>query len=330
LKSASSSISRATLNEKIKTYLNGLVHAYAVPNDETDKLARDLYTILIAPVESYLDRKLQLCFIPDDKLNFVPFAALISPSSSRYLLEDFRIQTASSATTFVASSDQARRMEGVKIERTLIVGNPDFDRTQFADLPNLPGAEREAREIADLYAGTPLQNRAAVASRVKSRLNLADVVHLATHAIPDEQSPLQSKLLFARDDAETLNAHHASAGFISASEIYAMKFPKTRLVVLSACETGIERAYRGEGAIGLARPFIAGGVPIVVASLWPVESEAAANLMISFHKHRKQDHVSTAEALHRAQLEYLHNQPHNSSKDYGWAAFVTIGGYANF
>jgi CHAT domain-containing protein len=117
---------------------------------------------------------------------------------------------------------------------------------------------------------------------------------------------------------------------LTAAEVYQTKLPRTRLVVLSACRTGIERAYRGEGAIGLARPFIAAGVPIVIASLWPVESEAAASLMISFHKHRKQNwgHLSTVEALRRAQLEMLHNQQRNSS--FGWAAFTTIGGYATF
>jgi CHAT domain-containing protein len=52
--------------------------------------------------------------------------------------------------------------------------------------------------------------------------------------------------------------------------------------------------------------------------------------MISFHKHRKQDHVSTVEALQRAQLDVLHNQQPNLPQNYGWAAFVTIGGYAEF
>jgi CHAT domain-containing protein len=111
-----------------------------------------------------------------------------------------------------------------------------------------------------------------------------------------------------------------------------MKLPRTRLVVLSACRTGIESAYRGEGAIGLARPFMVAGVPLVVASLWPVDSEATANLMISFHKHRKQagNNVPTVDALRLAQLEMIHNSPPNSPPSFGWAAFVAIGGYAAF
>ena len=110
-----------------------------------------------------------------------------------------------------------------------------------------------------------------------------------------------------------------------------MKFSRTRLVVLSACQTGVERVYQGEGPIGLARPFIASGVPLVVGSLWPVESETTADLMISFHKHRKQEHISTVEALRRAQLEIIQKQQQSGSpKNYHWAAFTVIGGYATF
>jgi CHAT domain-containing protein len=166
---------------------------------------------------------------------------------------------------------------------------------------------------------------------VKRLLNEADVVHLATHAIPDKRSPLLSKLLLSKDGVDQRETHHVSSGFLQATEIYGIKLSRTRLVVLSACQTGIERVYQGEGPIGLARPFIASGVPLVVGSLWPVESESTADLMITFHKHRKQNHVSTVEALRRAQLEILHKQQQSGSqKNYGWAAFSAIGGYATF
>jgi CHAT domain-containing protein len=74
------------------------------------------------------------------------------------------------------------------------------------------------------------------------------------------------------------------------------------------------------------------GVPLVIASLWPVESESTARLMINFHKHRKKDadRVSTVEALRRAQLEMIHNPSPNSVPSFGWAAFVAIGGYATY
>lgn len=330
LKSGHTLISRGELDEKIQKFSRILAHPNSDQNDELNKLARELHTILVKPIERFLDAGRQVAIVPDDNLGFVAFAALVSPTSGKYLIEDYAIETAPSATIFIKNSEQKAQRGKTDSERLLIVGNPRFDRKQFAGLPDLPGAEREAKEIAKLYGATPLIGRAATAARVNESLVDADVVHLATHALTDERSPLLSKLLLSEDEAKDQLTHHASRGSLQASDIYATSFPRTRLVVLSACQTGIERAYRGEGAIGLARPFIAAGVPLVVASLWPVESESTADLMISFHKHRKQSQLSTVEALRRAQLEALRNQQRNSAMNNSWAAFVVIGGHTNF
>ncbi len=326
LKSEHTVIEHGELDRKISDYLQALKRA-SNNGDQISYLARTLYRDLIGPIESYLDKRLVLCVVPDKNLSFLPFAALVSPASGRYLVEDYTIQIAPSATIFIKASQRAEQLGANKSEQALVVGNPYFDRAQFSGLPDLPAAAREAEKVGQLYATTPLLGDEATAPAVKALLNKAEVIHLATHAVPDERSPLLSKLLLSKDGSAG-DAHHASKGFLQASEIYGMKFPHTRLVVLSACQTGIEQAYRGEGAIGLARPFIA-SVPLVVASLWPVESEATADLMISFHKHRKQDHLSSVEALRRAQLDVLHNQQPNT-QNYGWVAFVTIGGYAEF
>ncbi len=324
LKSEHTIIQHAELDKKVSDYLQSLTRP-SNNNDQIVSQSKALYNDLIGPIEGYLDKRLVLCVVPDKNLSFLPFAALVSPASGRYLIEDYAIQIAPSATIFIKTSERAEQLRASKSEQALVVGNPYFDREQFRGLPDLPQAGREAEKIAQLYATKPLIGNEAPSPLVKRSLNQADVVHLATHAVPDERSPLLSKLLLSKDG----EAHHVSRGFLQAADIYEMKFTRTRLVVLSACQTGIERAYRGEGAIGLARPFIA-RVPLVVASLWPVESNITADLMISFHKHRKQDHVSTVEALQRAQLDVLHNQQPSLPQNYGWAAFVTIGGYAEF
>jgi CHAT domain-containing protein len=328
LQSEYTSIEHGELDQKIAEYLHALTRTSSKRDEIGDK-AKVLYDALIGPIEKYLDKQKLLCVVPDRSLSFLPFGALVSPASGRHLVEDYTIQIAPSATIFIKTSQQAESLGTTKSEQALIVGNPHFDREQFPDLRDLPDARREAEEIAELYATKPLLGDEATLPAVKRSLNKVDVVHLATHAVPDERSPLLSKLLLSKDGVGKDQAHHAQRGFLQASEIYETKFSRTRLVILSACQTGIERAYRGEGAIGLARPFLT-GVPLVVASLWPVESEVTADLMISFHKYRKQDHVSTVEALRRAQLKMLYNQQPNLPPNYGWAAFVTIGGYAEF
>jgi CHAT domain-containing protein len=325
IKSTSTTIARDVLYQKTQQYLNLLTRS-SPSSADVKAQAEDLYTTLIQPARDYLDKNLQLCIIPDDKLNFVPFASLVSPATGKYLFEDYALQIAPSATVFITSTESAKLRHARGPERLLVVGNPRFDRERFGYLPDLPAARREAEEIARLYGSASLTGAEALVSRVKSALDESDVVHLATHALADDESPLLSKLLLATQRDET---HHASSSYITAADIYRMKLDRPRLVVLSACRTGIEKAYRGEGAIGLARPFVVAGVPLVVASLWPVESEVTASLMVSFHKHRRHG-VSTVEALRRAQVDALQNSQSNSSRSYDWAAFVVIGGYADF
>ena len=329
IKSAQSNTSGADLDQAIRSYVQFFEHGYSGNNEAMLLEGKRLHTILISPVEGFLDKNLQLCIVADKSLNYLPFAALISQSSGRYLVEDYELEQAPSATIFIRCSEEAKDRKDVPNERLLSVGNPQFNRSEFPSLNDLPSAAREAKEIASLYhPATSLIGEDASSERVTKALHTADVIHLAMHAVADDRSPLYSKLLFAHD--VTAKKSDEGNGVLRASEIYGLKFPHTRLVVLSACQTGIEHAYRGEGAIGLARPFIAAGVPLVVASLWSVESDATADLMISFHKHRKQDKLSTVAALRRAQLEFLHSRQPGSPSNNNWAAFVAIGGYTGF
>ena len=80
--------------------------------------------------------------------------------------------------------------------------------------------------------------------------------------------------------------------------------------------------------MSLARPFMARGVPLVVSSLWPVESDATAELMVGFHRYRKGSGLPTAEALRLAQLDMLHGERQLYRSPYYWAAFNLTGGYA--
>lgn len=319
-------ITAAELNQQVQNYVGAITARGTADHARVLNLAQHLYLKLIEPVSGQLNRELQLCIIPDGVLHHLPFAALVS-SSGRFLIEDFELEFSPSATVFVSASEKATRPRK-QSEKILIVGNPRFDRNEFSSLPDLPEAVKEAEEIAAFYRpnATTLIEEEALASRVKSELTKVDVIHLATHAISNENSPLLSKFLLS----PSADARERESGVLQSSEIYELNFSRAPIVVLSACQTGIDRTYRGEGAISLARPFIAAGAPVVVATLWPVESRATTDLMISFHKHRKSDSVSTVEALRRAQLEMLRRQTLNNQSDYTWAAFVAIGGYATF
>jgi CHAT domain-containing protein len=130
--------------------------------------------------------------------------------------------------------------------------------------------------------------------------------------------------------AERQSTSKENDGVLQTFEFYKMNLSRPRLVVLSACQTGIEQNYKGEGAVGLARPFEAAGIPLVVASLWPVESYPTKELMVAFHRHRKSDRQSTAQALRQAQLDMIQSGSPEFRKPYHWAAYTVVGGHANF
>lgn len=321
-------ITADALNRKALDYIQ-LVTKISGHEVEAAGAAKELYGILIGPVEPLLNAEKQLAIIPDKILNKIPFSALTSPDSNKFFIEKYRFVLSPSANVFVMCSERARQKGQPARERTLSVGNPSFDPRQFPGLQDLPSARREAEEVAACYVTRALVGDRAREGEVRAEMPEADVIHLASHFVVDEHSSMLSKLLLAGEGPQAPR-NHTSDGVLQASEVYGMKLPRTRLVVLSACQTGVERAYRGEGAVGMARAFISAGAPLVVASLWPVDSESTAELMISFHRYRSRHGLATADALQRAQLDMISSPDRRNRTPFAWASFVTVGGYSNF
>jgi CHAT domain-containing protein len=326
LRSSSLAIDEKSLQQKIDDY-QGLI-SRAAPLAQISQAAQDLDSLLIRPIESYLDPRKELCIVPDKALTTLPFASLVSASDGKFLVERFRLIFSASTNVFINASLTAAKKANRSTETVLSVGNPSFSHQQFPNLPDLPAASDEARQIAAYYNAEPMTDAAAKEDRIRVAMARADVVHFAAHYIINQDHPEFSALVLAQP--RTTAPPSGSDGLLQASEIEQLNFPRTRLVVLSACQTGIERTYRGEGAISLARSFIAAGVPLAIASLWPIESEAAGDLMIRFHRYRKLDKLSTVDALRSAQLEMLKLPDEKSHQPLNWASFQVFGGYANF
>jgi len=323
-------ISRKELNEKLLRYLNIISHPPEDNEAQESLLAKELYAILIQPIETLLDQRKLLCIIPDGTLSYLPFAALISTESGRYLLEEHLLMTSPSASVFSTCSAHALQNSAPKEESILSVGNPTFDRAAFPDFNYLPEARNEARKVSEYYKSrVPLIEDQATRAAVYSEIEKSDVIHLALHSKLDDEVPLRSKLLLAAAP-KTGTMDQLSNSVINAYDIYNLKLSHTRLVVLSSCESGAGRYYGGEGVSSLARAFISAGAPLVISSLWPVESTASEKLMVSFHSHRTQEHIFTVAALRSAQQDMLDQSTGNLHRPYYWAAFTVTGGYAEF
>lgn len=324
-------IPRKELNEKLLRYLNIISHRPEDDQAQETQLAKELYGILIQPVETLLDKQKLLCIIPDGTLSYLPFAALVSSESGRYLFEDRLLMTSPSVGVFLTCSEKALQDRGSKEESVLSVGNPTFDRDAFPEFTYLPEATKEALEVSRHYKSPPvvLTEDRATRAAVNAEFEKSDVIHLALHSKLDDEVPLRSHLLLT-PPPKTGTTDQLSDSVIYAYDIYNLKLSHTRLVVLSSCQSGAGHYYGGEGVSSLARAFISAGAPLVVSSLWPVDSTATEKLMVGFHSHRTEEHISTVAALRSAQQDMLRESPENLRRPYYWAAFTVTGGYAEF
>jgi CHAT domain-containing protein len=327
---AESKMSLKQLKEKALAYGN------AIATNKEDRLeqSKELYDILIAPVESLLDSTRQICIVPDKSLNYLPFNTLVSPRSGRYLISDYTLSFSPSSNVFLqCTEDAAHKSQLTNGERLLSVGNPRIDSEKFPGLRELPSATKEASEIAIYYpSNRVLVEDDAKAETVGTEMAKSDVIHLASHYVVDERSPLLSKLLLTRGPGTSAPPRNSDDqdGVLQAAQIYQQSPLRARLVVLSACQTAIEGYYNGEGAFGMSRTFIAARIPLVVASLWPVDSDSTKELMISFHRYRKGTDPITTRALRQAQLDMISGSDRRFAEPKYWASFVVIGGYAEF
>jgi CHAT domain-containing protein len=96
-------------------------------------------------------------------------------------------------------------------------------------------------------------------------------------------------------------------------------------MVLASCQTASGAFRRGEGVMTLARPFLAAGVPDVVASLWDLDDRAARAMFRTFHQQIRRG-LSVPGALRQAQLDMMGSGDAEFSAPVGWAGIVAIGG----
>jgi CHAT domain-containing protein len=276
-----------------------------------------LFDELVRPLLPALQGHDSLVLIPDASLRSLPFASLWNRESGRYLVEDFRLAQSPNGTVFVEASASAARSGLGRTPHLLAVGNPRL--APGSGLQRLPGSKIEATEVARLYADSELLLDAAATKRAfLEGLGRSDVVHFAGHATEGD-SPGSGRLWLAPDpDAQ-------SGGVLRSDEIVAGDLGRTRLVVLAGCRTATGEPSRFEGARGLTRPYLAAGVPMVVASLWDVDDAASRAFFVEFHRHFLAEGDAAA-SVRRAQLALLRGGDPVLTHPSKWAGFVSFGG----
>jgi hypothetical protein len=305
----------------IKSFCTGQMCGEAVPrfisffikaNSITDNIilfkkeAFSAFNILNLPTKSSYKN---LIIVPDGILNFLPFEALITKESSttnfaqmHYFLNDFKIAYNNSASFYLEG-------KSISSSKKSVLGIfPIFEKTNY----ELTFSKAEMQSIKLNFDGQFFNNSNATFDNFKRNAANYSILHLSTHATSgDIETPASIKFY----DREILY-----------SELYNLNI-NPDLVVLSACETGIGKLYKSEGAMSVARGFQFAGAQNLLFSLWKVNDYTTSVFMEDFYKNIKNGQ-SYLEANANAKLDFLKDKSISNAKKspYYWSAFVYYGG----
>jgi CHAT domain-containing protein/Tfp pilus assembly protein PilF len=261
---------------------------------------RALYAKLWEPLQAHLGTG-EVLLAPDDRLNQISFATLLDPAD-KFLIETRCLRYVGSGR------DLLRPVTGAPSKELVIVAAPAFKSggtasPEAADLlPSLPGTTKEAGivEAAGRETGwhvTLLTGQAATEQALHA-IASPGILHIATHGFylpekadePVRGNPMQrSALAFAGSQGtfeawkSGLIADPAADNMLTAQEAGGLRLTGTRLVVLSACDTGLGDNAAGEGVLGLRRGFLRAGARQVLMTLWPVPDAETAEFMSRFY-----------------------------------------------
>lgn len=294
---------------------------------DVSRRARELHQLVLAPLEPMLSGTTHLLISPDGPLHLVPFEALRT-AGGRYVLEDHLVTYLTTGRDLLRVSAARPAPGAAAIFADPAFGNP---RPQpAATFARLAGTAGEAQRILTTLPDAKVRLGAAAGERELKSLRAPQVLHIATHGFFQPGNARQADNPLLRSGLALAGANsgesHGEDGILTALEAANLDLWGTRLVTLSACNTGIGVVKNGEGVYGLRRAFFLAGAETLVMSLWPVSDLVTRDMMTGYYSGLK-DGLGRGAALRRVQLRLM-RQPGRRHPFY-WASFIQAGEWAN-
>jgi CHAT domain-containing protein/Tfp pilus assembly protein PilF len=322
--------------------------------------ARALDRAVMQPVRGLLRDARRLLVSPDGSLTLVPFAALVD-ERNRYLVSRYEIDYLTSGRDLLSADARVASRQGPLVVANPDYGQtgPTSGSRDIAHATapgstakiffrDLPGTKDEARILGALLPGATVLVRAEASERAVKRVTGPRILHVATHGFfldsvrpvgfgarglelgsagapspPVETNPLlRAGVALA---GANLGAADGEDGILTALEVAGLDLWGTRLVVLSACDTGVGVVRTGEGVYGLRRALVLAGSETQVMSLWPVSDAGTRDLMAGYYR-RLLAGEGRGEALRRVQLAMLENPTRRHP--FYWASVIVSGEWA--
>jgi CHAT domain-containing protein len=246
-----------------------------------------------------------LIWLPPSALGLLPLGLARDPADGRYFADTYEISYAANLEALKSASDL---LASAPKPSLIVVSNPTGDIEKL----NLPFAEIEGALVKAHFSGKPSvqldkndATRAAVLAAVKDKTYW----HFSSHGFFDWEDARRSGLRMKGEEPLTVSDLLDTEGT-----------SRPRLVVLSACETGLyDTKQRPEEFVGLPTAFMQLGAAGVLSSLWEVDDLATAFLMAKFYDFHLDQNLAPADALRKAQA-WLRNATRADLLQFGQTA----------
>ncbi|WP_208408192.1 CHAT domain-containing tetratricopeptide repeat protein [Dyadobacter arcticus] len=311
----------------------------------------DSYRSFWAPLSGALTGAKTVYFSPDGVYHQISLGTLRNKTSGRFLSEEMDIQLVGSTRTLADTlkiqtqantialfgypdyqkADHTQKKDA--LTELSYHNSPDLDRGAF-DFQPLPATKEEVEAIGKIAAKqgwtSQLYTDGNASEENLKRVSSPTVLHIATHGyfLKDTSKVTLSRkallnaglVLAGALDSTGRDNSQRDDGLLTAYEVGQLPLKNTKLVTLSACETGLGLIRNGNGVFGLQRAFMTAGSESVLMSLWRVNDRVTKELMEKFYGYWMGG-ATRHEALRKAQ-EDIRNTSEQLSHPHYWGGFV--------
>lgn len=326
-------------------------------NKKVYDLGRELHRLTLAKLEPAFGTSKRILLAPDGALNVVPFSALVD-DKQQLLIKKYTFTYLTSGRDLLRLKLKTKAQGGgvmfadpsfdAATPAPTSGGSRGRRSSDLASLlwPPLPGTGAEADEIEKRIRGLKVYRGKQATETMLKQVHGPKILHLATHGffLPDEDAPevgadggraslvpvqpppgsFENPLL--RSGLALAGANKLASGnddgILTAMEASGLDLMGTKLVVLSACETGVGKVTNGDGVYGLRRALVIAGAESMVMSLWQVDDFATKELMSGYYA-KLGAGKSRSSALREVQLELAGSKKY--AHPFYWAAFLPAG-----
>lgn len=292
-----------------------------------------------APFDKEISGKKTIYISPDGAYNQVNLNTLKSATAD-YVIKRYDVTIVGNSKDLIEIKS---RKSGVLKKDAMLLGFPDYGGDKVAALP---GTKVEIETVTKIlktatYKITEFSGLNASEKNIKA-VKSPSLMHIATHGyfLKDTEgtgnafgieaenaanNPLLRSGLMLANASKTIDGAASDLesndnGILTAYEAMNLDLEETKLIVLSACETGLGDVKNGEGVYGLQRAFLVAGADAMIMSLWKVDDAATQQLMTNFYTNWIKSGNKQA-AFKQAQLQLMAKY----KEPYYWGAFVMMG-----